>query len=710
MSLTVEQLLATLAVDQADATVVGDRIVVIQRDPQPDEIDIDIDTHIRMLIVDLDADPYDTFPDHGFTIRVEGIVVGIFGGGTFTPSAPWTGSATVSYPPYPFVGWFVDLIQPVPGLFESEQVVDVQVDITLGPGYGHGPYGHFPYGHSPGGFGFVVEYQFTIEDLTPPILLSAQAIDPFTARLTFDDQMMVEGAGSVLALAKWGDTITRLNVDPVPGVTLTVVGVTAVPGDGTQFDLTFNWEMTQGCLYEVTVDPTVEDDSGNPMDPDGRTAQFVGFTIASVVGRRFDHWSMMIPLKNRIEDLTRDLERFSNCIKEVLGFLLYDVDRFTDQFDPDTASDAEIVAMLYDMGNPFGWIELTPLENRKLLEFLVEIYKLKGTAPGIENTVFFFLEEVVHVVAYAAEGWILGVDELGSGSIAEVLCDAGAPYNFTVPRTLTVETDGFTDVGGPEQEIDFVPADFVDPANGTASEVVSVIDAQIQSGGAYVVAAGTPAVYTMPASPFALVGGETLEIGILADNRTVNFHVDDFVVPGAAIADEVAVRVQYDLGDDVRVYVLGTNVVIETIHTGADSLITMISGDALPILGIAPGDSASGTDAERVACYSTTAGVGAWIRITGGDANDILDFDTETYGGTGGAILAPEESYALYSFDIETENQLTPEQVEVVRGIAEYLKAAHEHLIQVRPVPPLPWPDGWILGVSELDVSTELLE
>ena len=125
MALTVEQLLATLAVDQADATVVGNRVVVIQRDPQPDEIDIDIDTHIRMLIVDLDADPYDTFPDHGFTIRVEGLVAGVFGGGTFTPSAPWTGSVTDSYPPYPFVGWFVDLVQPVPGLFESEQVVDV---------------------------------------------------------------------------------------------------------------------------------------------------------------------------------------------------------------------------------------------------------------------------------------------------------------------------------------------------------------------------------------------------------------------------------------------------------------------------------------------------------------------------------------------------------------------------------------------------------
>jgi hypothetical protein len=342
---------------------------------------------------------------------------------------------------------------------------------------------------------------------------------------------------------------------------------------------------------------------------------------------------------------------------------------------------------------------------------LVEIYKLKGTGVGIENTVFFFTEEIVHVVPYSAEGWVLGVDELGNGSIAEVLCDAGETYDFSSSRTLTVEVDGYVDgTGDPEQSIEFVPTDFVAPASGTAAEVVAVIIAQIQAGGAYVVAAGTPAVYTFPASPFALFGGEVLEIGILTDSRIVTFSADDFVVPGDATADEVAARVQLDLGRDVLVYVSGANVVIKTIHTGSDALVTMIGGDALAILGIAPGDSASGTDAKRVACYSDTTGTGAWIRITGGDANDILDFDNRTYGGTGGAILAPEDSYALYSFDIETENELDSEVEEMVRGIAEYLKVAHEHLINIRTVPQLPWPDGWVIGVSELDVSTELIE
>lgn len=704
MSITIEQLLATLAIDSADVTVVSERYVIIQRDPQPDEIGIDIDTDIEFLLVDLNGDPYDPPSAPGFTIFVEELMAGIFGGGTFVPTAPWTGGVVETTETDPFVGWYVTLVQPALPLFGSEQVVNVKVSITTSGGYGHDDYGHFPWGHAGSGPTIDIEWEFTIEDLTPPCLLEAVPIDLFTVRLTFDDNMAVSGDGSVLDLDKWPGTITRHNVDPLPGVNLAVVGVEEVAGsDGVQFDLTVGWEMTQGCPYTVTVSALLEDTSGNAMGAECRSADFVGFQIAPVVGRRFDMWGQMMPLKNRQEDLTRDLERSINCFKEVIGLLLDDVDGFTDQFDPDTATDAQIDVMLCDLGNPFEWVDLTLLERRTLVQFLVEIYKQKGTRPGIINTIWFLLNEQVTVEAASDEGWVLGEDELGEGSIAEVLCDAGEPWDFSVPRTLRLKTDGYVD----EQEILFEPGDFVAPANALAAEVVAVVKAQIQNGGAYVVRAGTPAEYVLPAAPFALSGGEYIQLTINGRSQSVVFHVGDFASPGNASVEEVAARFAADLRN-VIVSIDGALVVLTTVHTGEDAAILFYGGTALAPLGITPGDSASGTDAKRVAIYSSTEGPYAWVEITGGTANDVLEFDTDVYGGTGGAILAPGTSYALYSFDIVTETQLDQETTDAVRRIGEYMKVAHEHLINIRPERALPWPDGWVIGVSELGVTTEL--
>jgi len=709
--ITIEQLAAILSVDQAEATVVGDRFVVIQRDPQPDEENIKINTDIHFLIVDLDADPLDALPSPSFTVSIEGAVVGSYDGVTFSPVFPWDGDVDATTSDDPYVGWKVVLEQPSPSPFSSEQVVDVDLDMTLSDGYGHVPYGHYPYGHPEGGATLNFSWSFTIEDLTPPSIIDADAIDLFTVRITFDDEMATSGDGSVLDLDKWADTITRLNEDPLPGVTLEVVGITEVDGSGgTQFDLVFNWEQTQGCLYQIDVDPTVEDSSGNAMDPDGSTAQFTGFQIPPVEGRRFDHWTMMVPLKNREEDATRDLERFSNCFAELLGLLLNDVDRFTDQFDPDTATDDQIEAMLYDLGNPFDPDEYDLDENdrRKLLRVLVDIYKLKGTAPGIEDTIWFLLGEVVHVIPAASEGWILGEDELGEGGLAEVLCDSGETYDLSTEKQLTLEVDGYAG----EQTIYFVPSNFVVPSAALASEVVDVINAQMQEGGAYVNAAGTPASYVIGGGTYSLTGGEDVQMEINGAAASVIFHAEDFETPGVVTASEVAARIQTDLADEILVSVaeVTEDITLTTIHTGADAEIKFNSGSALTPLGIAPGDTASGTDAKRISCYSNTAGAGAWIQITGGTANDVLNFDSDVYGGTGGAILAPEDSYTLYSFDIETEAEVDAETEQHIRWIAEYMKPAHEHLVNIRTALPPPLPDGWLVGIKELDVTTVLTQ
>jgi len=770
VSMTVEQLLATLGIDSAEVTVSpSGRYVLIQRDPQPDETDIPITTDVIFMLVDLDGAPNDPgLVTPAFDFYVDGNHVLSFVGGVPVWTAPWTGVYETHTPSSPYAFWKFTSQQPGT-LFTSEQEVPVQLDLLSGGGWGHAPWGHFPWGHIPAATpAQTYLYSFTIEDLTPPKLISAQGIDPFTVRVTFDDDMALSGTSSALDLANWANTIQRWNVDPLPGVTLDVTGVvvadvvtpypvpvawvyanaTARTGAtgfveddvgkiafqesdstywmlidtsptwlaveiGAQFDLTVNWEMTPDCPYEITANPNLEDDAGNTMDPSYSSAAFPGFAPEIPEGRAFSHWEHMIPAKNKREDLTRDLERTSNCIEEVLAWMMYYVDRFTDQFDPDKATDEQIDAMLYDMGNPFSaWteLELTANQKRKLLRILIEIYKSKGTAWGIEQTIFFLLGEVVHVVPYLQGGWVLGEDALGSGAIAEVMNDTAAPWDFTAvsqPWELTLKIDG-----GAEQTITFIPGHFANPAAATADEVIAVIVAQLSGGSAYELYPGQSAVAAgTSAEPFAVSPGDTLSVLVDGDPTplAVTLAVADIATPGAATASELAAAISNALVGFIVGHDVAGRLALETVERSDAASIEVQAGSVQVATGL-PTAVQNGSDLPQISIYSNKAGVSASVEITGGVANDVLGFNTEFIGSTGGAVLAPDDQYTLYSFDIETENVLTSEQTAIVRRVAEYMKVAHEHLIDIRTAEPLPWPDAWVLGVDELDVSTELAE
>ena len=770
MALTIEQLLATLGVDLAAVEVspLG-QYVLIQRDPQPDETNIAKETDVGMTLVDLDADPADPLlvaPD--FTVTIDGATALTFIGGVATWFGSWTGTVTTHVVASPYAFWRVDAQQVGGPLWESEQVVPV--DLTIG-----------------GGASF--SYEFTVEDYAPPRFLAAEAISPFVMRVTFDDNMTIDGVTSVLLAALWANAITRHNVDPLPGVNLDVESVvvadvydptipmkwtfadaaerlafvpdasdigsvalqesdstlwllvdTDAPAGwnhaswghfpwscpptggpaivwaevniGAQFDLAMNWEMTPGCAYSIVANPLFEDESENPMNPLFITAHAVGFIPDVPVGRVFSHWRNMVPKKNRIEDATRDLERLSNCIEEILGWMLYYVDHFTDQWDPDLANDEQIEAMLYDMGNPFStWTDLvlTANQKRKLLRILIEIYKAKGTAWGIEQTIFFLLGEVVHCVEYIAGGWVLGVDALGSDGIAQVISLGWETFDFTPvapPWELAVKVDGSA-----PQIVAFVPADFVDPAAATAAEVASVIASQASGAGAYAAFPGqSAAVLGANVEPFALAPGDTLQLAVNGVPLTVVFPVDGIATPGAATTSEIAAIIDEAWDGELLAHDNGGALLVETTTRGDLATLETFADASAVILGLGPAVVYTGTDHGQVAAYSNKAGVDASIQVSGGSANVVLDFDTDEVGSTGGAVLAPDESFTLYSFDIETENVLTSAQESIIRKVAEYMKPAHTHLIRIRLALPLPWPDSWMLGISELDISTELAE
>ena len=708
MGMTLEQLLATLAVDAAAATVLpGDRYVLIQRDPQPGETGIPAAPLFSFLLVDLDADPLAgvTVPD--FTVRAEGATVVTVAAGVPTWAPPWGGTLTSYTSADPYVFWRLEAIG-AGFTWASEQVIDIEFEIGGGGGggWGYGPWGHFPWGHGSGGGPiWATSYSFTIADLIPPRLLAAEPIDPWTVRLTFDDAMIAVG---VLALANWpAGCVARQNVDPDPGVHLEVVAVAAVDGSGaTAWDLRFQWEQTPGCQYEITAALALTDDAGNPIDPAYRTATWLGWVPEAVAGRVWELWRW-IPLKNREEDATLDLRRLVNCWEELAGFLIRNVDAFPETLiDPDRCPVAVLDAMLYDMGNPFDWdeLDLDEAQRRKLLRFLLPIYQYKGTASGIEDTIWFLLGERVEVVDYLAEGWILGVDALGSGGVAEVVCDAAEPYDLSAcPLTLEVEIDG-----GAAQVITLNLIDFLNPAAATAAEVAAAAGPQLVGGGAYSPAAGTPAILTSGAvEPFAVGAADTLELLVNGAARVVTFHAADFAAPGAALAAELAARLAAELAPDALAAAVAGAVELRTALWGLVATLEVTGGTAAAALGF-PAGPATGTDAARVALYSATAGPDASVAVVGGTALPALPFAADPVAATSTAVLAPDDSYTRYCFDIETQGTLAPDVVALIRRIAVYLKPAHTHLRNVRPALPTPWPDGWTIGISHLDTESSL--
>jgi len=103
----------------------------------------------------------------------------------------------------------------------------------------------------------------------------------------------------------------------------------------------------------------------------------------------------------------------------------------------------------------------------------------------------------------------------------------------------------------------------------------------------------TASVQSVGAEPFNLIGGETLTV--IVDGKTVNpqtitFQITDFVIPGAATAEEIAVRINLDL-------------------SGASALVN--------------------PDQNQIIIISNTKNSAASkIHITGGSANAILNFNT----------------------------------------------------------------------------------
>ena len=242
-----------------------------------------------------------------------------------------------------------------------------------------------------------INYAFEVEDRTAPRLLAAQATDAYTVRLSFDEPVTAPA-----------DTVFLLAPQSVPAVTPAVLSANS---DGSTLALTFDREMTPDVGYLLTVSGVL-DAFSNPILPPHDQVTFAGFRPARPSDRRFDLWTML-PRHNRRDDTTGDLWRFIASLQETLDLMLAEVDRFPDIFDLERAPEPFLDLILQDLGNPFPF-DLDLLSKRRLAAVLVEMYRQKGTALGVENAIRFFLDiDVEAITPFTGTTLVLGESELG---------------------------------------------------------------------------------------------------------------------------------------------------------------------------------------------------------------------------------------------------------------------------------------------------------
>ena len=383
------------------------RPAVLNRDPEPNEVEVPIGTSVAFEVTDVGAD--------GIDVTATGVFVAgmlAFAGGAFQPGFDGPGSTMAA----PQADTLRLVIAPSTPFASLGHIVVRVVTQTVG-----------------GAFVLDTAWAFDCEDLTAPRVVAAQARELQRVRVSFDERVKQAAATDADdALNPANYTLTRLSA---PAVDVRVVQVQSTTTSAVE--LLTDLVLTPGATYRVDITGVV-DGFGNPVAAPDNTASFTGFQPPRPANRTFELYNLL-PELNRREDDTGDLRRFLACLQEVTSLLLADIDAFTDILDPDIAPEWALDLMLGELGSPFPF-ELSVTDKRRLLNVLVAIYREKGTSAGITNAIRFFLGLEVTIGSYMGEALVLGESLLG---VDWVLGPSGAfsAYAFEViaPRSLETE-------------------------------------------------------------------------------------------------------------------------------------------------------------------------------------------------------------------------------------------------------------------------------
>jgi phage tail-like protein len=194
-------------------------------------------------------------------------------------------------------------------------------------------------------------------------------------------------------------------------------------------ELFVNNDLSPGLQYAITI-------SGLIGVPDA-TAIFTSYSPNWPATRNFDLWDFIPPI-NKAEDTSQDLEKFVLVIQDQLDTTLASIDNWTDILDPDRAPTAFLDAMLADLGNPFRFADIFENDKRLLAQMLVPLYKLKGTAPGIQDAIRFFMGFDSQLLLFRQTGSLLGsatvpIDLLNQSFVL----GGGGPFDFALQVATT---------------------------------------------------------------------------------------------------------------------------------------------------------------------------------------------------------------------------------------------------------------------------------
>ncbi|MDO8944846.1 MAG: hypothetical protein Q7U75_16820 [Desulfobacterales bacterium] len=206
--------------------------------------------------------------------------------------------------------------------------------------------------------------------------------------------------------------------------------------------LTLAQAMTPGARYTLHVQ-NVEDVYGNHIEPDPSTVEFVGFAPTVSEARKLRLYDMF-PNHLRQQDANREYQFEIVCavFQEVIDQLFGDLDDYLVSKNPATAPIVVVDKLLCTYGNPFEFMELSADRRRVLLELLVDLYRLRGTEPGIDSALrFFFGFTTINFIYYWGSGWILGLPgrtNLGATTILNTAILARRfSFSIAVDRVLT---------------------------------------------------------------------------------------------------------------------------------------------------------------------------------------------------------------------------------------------------------------------------------
>lgn len=243
-----------------------------------------------------------------------------------------------------------------------------------------------------GGAALSTSYAWQTEDTIAPAVVEAVGIARQRVRVRFDEQVLMT-EGSALAVGHY----TIALVSGAPAVPLEVVSVARE--SATAVVLGLDIAQTPRAIYRVTV-TGVTDLLGNEVDSIANTGLFTGFAPAVPVGRDISLFRML-PETTQAEDSTGEHELFLGVMQEVADLIFGLMDEWTQILDYTVAPEPVVDLILADLGNPFAFLPFSLVQKRKLCGLLLDLYRTKGTGPGIVEACNVLLGVTVAIQVYA---------------------------------------------------------------------------------------------------------------------------------------------------------------------------------------------------------------------------------------------------------------------------------------------------------------------